>query len=237
MEFSSAPIIQVKDASIYQESQMVLKEANFDIYKGEFVYLIGKTGSGKSSLLKTLYADLPLNTGDISIADHNLLSIKKAQVPFLRRKLGIIFQDFQLFYDRSVSDNLIFVMKATGWKNNVKMTERIKEVLQQVGLGSIENKMPHQLSGGEQQRLVIARSLINDPLIIIADEPTGNLDPDVAEGIMQLFLQINKGGTAILMATHNYEFLEKFQARVLKIENGELKDSAKEVFSYRHGNH
>jgi cell division transport system ATP-binding protein len=236
MEFSSAPIIQVKDASIYQESQMVLKEANFDIYKGEFVYLIGKTGSGKSSLLKTLYADLPLNTGDISIADHNLLSIKKAQVPFLRRKLGIIFQDFQLFYDRSVSDNLIFVMKATGWKNNVKMTERIKEVLQQVGLGSIENKMPHQLSGGEQQRLVIARSLINDPLIIIADEPTGNLDPDVAEGIMQLFLQINKGGTAILMATHNYEFLEKFQARVLKIENGELKDSAKEVFSYRHGN-
>lgn len=237
MEFSSAPIIQVKDASIYQESQMVLKEANFDIYKGEFVYLIGKTGSGKSSLLKTLYADLPLNTGDISIADHNLLSIKKAQVPFLRRKLGIIFQDFQLFYDRSVSDNLIFVMKATGWKSNVKMAERIKEVLQQVGLGSIENKMPHQLSGGEQQRLVIARSLINDPLIIIADEPTGNLDPDVAEGIMQLFLQINKGGTAILMATHNYEFLEKFQARVLKIENGELKDSAKEVFSYRHGNH
>lgn len=237
MEFSSAPIIQVKDASVYQENQMVLKEANFDIHKGEFVYLIGKTGSGKSSLLKTLYADLPLNTGDVSIADYNLLKIKKSQVPFLRRKLGIIFQDFQLFYDRSVAENLTFVMKATGWKNKAKMNARIKEVLQQVGLGAIENKMPHQLSGGEQQRLVIARSLINDPLIIIADEPTGNLDPEIAEGIMQLFLQINKGGTAILMATHNYEFLEKFQARVLKIEQGELKDSAKEVFSYRHENH
>jgi len=237
MEFSSAPIIQVKEASVYQDSQLVLKEANFDIYKGEFVYLIGKTGSGKSSLLKTLYADLPLNTGEISIADYNLLKIKKSEVPFLRRKLGIIFQDFQLFYDRTVADNLIFVMKATGWKSKTKMNARIKEVLQQVGLGNIENKMPHQLSGGEQQRLVIARSLINDPLIIIADEPTGNLDPEIAEGIMQLFLQINKGGTAVLMATHNYEFLEKFQARVLKIENSELKDSAKEVFSYRHGNH
>jgi len=237
MEFSSAPIIQVKEASVYQDSQLVLKEANFDIYKGEFVYLIGKTGSGKSSLLKTLYADLPLNTGEISIADYNLLKIKKSEVPFLRRKLGIIFQDFQLFYDRTVADNLIFVMKATGWKSKTKMNARIKEVLQQVGLGNIENKMPHQLSGGEQQRLVIASSLFNDPLIIIADEPTGNLDPEIAEGIMQLFLQINKGGTAVLMATHNYEFLEKFQARVLKIENSELKDSAKEVFSYRHGNH
>ncbi len=234
MEFSSDPIISVQNAFIYQESQLVIKEAGFNISKGEFVYLIGRTGSGKSSLLKTLYADLPLTSGEITIADFHLHSISRSQVPFLRRKLGIIFQDFQLFYDRSVADNLLFVMKATGWKSTAKMRDRITEVLFQVGLSSLDNKMPHQLSGGEQQRLVVARSLLNDPLIIIADEPTGNLDPEVAEGIMQLFLQINKGGTAVLMATHNYEFLAKFPARVLKIDNGALKDSLKDSFSYRH---
>lgn len=234
MEFSSEPIIKVSEAAIYQETQLVLKNANFDIHKGEFVYLIGRTGSGKSSLLKTLYADLPFKNGAIEIAGYDLANLKTSEIPFLRRKLGIIFQDFQLFYDRTVADNLMFVMKATGWKSTAKMRDRINEVLFQVGLGSMDGKMPHQLSGGEQQRLVVARSLINDPLIIIADEPTGNLDPDVAEGIMQLFLQINKGGTAILMATHNYDFLDKFPARVLKIEADNIKDSAKEVFSYRH---
>lgn len=234
MEFSSEPIISVQNAFIYQENQLVIKEAGFNISKGEFVYLIGRTGSGKSSLLKTLYADLPLTSGEITIADFQLHEISRSQIPYLRRKLGIIFQDFQLFYDRSVADNLMFVMKATGWKSTAKMRDRITEVLFQVGLSSLDNKMPHQLSGGEQQRLVVARSLLNDPLIIIADEPTGNLDPEVAEGIMQLFLQINKGGTAVLMATHNYEFLAKFPARVLKIDNGSLKDSARDSFSYRH---
>ncbi len=237
MEFSSEPIISVQNAFIYQESQLVLKEANFNISKGEFVYLIGRTGSGKSSLLKTLYADLPLTSGKISIADFQLHNLSRSQIPFLRRKLGIIFQDFQLFYDRTVADNLMFVMKATGWTSTAKMRDRITEVLFQVGLSSLDNKMPHQLSGGEQQRLVVARSLLNDPLIIIADEPTGNLDPEVAEGVMQLFLQINKGGTAVLMATHNYDFLDKFPARVLKIDNGRLKDSSSDPFSYRNENY
>lgn len=233
MEFSSDPIISVKEASIYQEKRLVLKEVNFDIYKGEFVYLIGRTGSGKSSLLKTLYADLPLSVGEIQIAKYSLSKIKKSEIPFLRRKIGIIFQDFQLFYDRTVTENLMFVMRATGWKSTGKMKSRIAEVLMQVGLGAVDSKMPHQLSGGEQQRLVVARSLLNEPLIIVADEPTGNLDPEVAEGIMQLFKDINKSGTAVLMATHNYTFLDQYPARVLKIESGTVKDSATQSFSYR----
>lgn len=234
MEFSTAPIASLHDAYIYQDEREILENINFDLLKGEFVYLIGKTGSGKSSLLKTLYADLPLAHGQGKVAGFELNKIKQAKVPYLRRKLGIIFQDFQLFFDRTVSENLVFVMQATGWSNGAKMKARIAEVLMQVGLGTLGNKYPHQLSGGEQQRLVVARALINEPLLIIADEPTGNLDPQVSDSIMQLFRDINKLGTAVLMATHNYHFLEKYPSRVLKIEDGRLKDSANEVFSFHY---
>jgi len=233
MEFSTAPIVSVQNASIYQDDIEVLKNINFDIYKGAFLYLIGRTGSGKSSLLKTLYADLPLKEGAISVCGFDIKKIKKSKVPFLRRKLGIIFQDFQLFYDRTVTENLLFVMKATGWKNKVKMQNRISDVLMQVGLGTAGNKFPHQLSGGEQQRIVVARALINEPHLIVADEPTGNLDPEVADGIMDIFKAINKSGTAVLMATHNYAFIEKYPSRVLKIEDYGIKDSSKEFFTLR----
>lgn len=232
MEFSSEPVLSVKNVTIYQEQIPVLSNVNFDIQKGEFVYLIGRTGGGKSSLLKTLYADLPLKEGEISVASYNLHRLKKSEIPYLRRRIGVIFQDFQLLYDRTIAENLIFVMKATGWTDKVKMKSRLAEVLMRVGLGSSANKMPHQLSGGEQQRIVFARALVNDPLILMADEPTGNLDPDVAEDIIGLFKEINKSGTTIFMATHNHTFLDRHPARVLKIENGKVLDSAKEVFSF-----
>lgn len=228
--FSTDPVVRVSDAHIFQDNNTVLRDISFDIDKGEFVFLVGRTGSGKSSLLKTFYADLDLRLGDISVAGFNIRGIKDSQVPKLRRKLGIIFQDFQLFPDRSVDDNLMFVLKATGWKDNGKMRARLSEVLMQVGLGSVEKKMPHQLSGGEQQRVVIARALLNEPLILIADEPTGNLDPEVSHGILKLFQQINKSGTAVLMATHDYPLIKKFPARILKCENGKVIDSAKEPF-------
>ena len=230
MSFSSEPVLQVSDATIFQENNAVSNHINFDIEKGEFVYLVGRTGSGKSSLLKTLYADLPLRLGDIRLASFNIREIKRKEVPFLRRKIGIIFQDFQLFPDRSVADNIFFVMKATGWKDRAKMKSRLAEVLMRVGLGSVSAKMPHQLSGGEQQRIVIARALINEPTILFADEPTGNLDPEVSDGIFKLFLEINKSGTAILMATHNHHFIEQYPARVLKCDKGRLLDSNKEKF-------
>lgn len=228
--FSSDPVVRVSDAHIFQDNSTVLRDISFDIGKGEFVFLVGRTGSGKSSLLKTLYADLDLRLGDITIAGFNIRGIKDSQVHKLRRKLGIIFQDFQLFPDRTVDENLMFVLKATGWSDNGKMRARLSEVLMQVGLGSVEKKMPHQLSGGEQQRVVIARALLNEPLILIADEPTGNLDPEVSLGILKLFQQINKSGTAILMATHDYPLIKKFPARILKCENGKVVDSAKEPF-------
>lgn len=228
--FSSDPVVQVKEATIFQEHNTVLGDVTFNIEKGEFVFLVGRTGSGKSSLLKTMYADLPLRMGDIRIAGFDIRGIKSSQVPMLRRKLGIIFQDFQLFPDRSVSDNLMFVMKATGWKDKAKMRARLTEVLMQVGLGSVEKKMPHQLSGGEQQRIVVARALLNEPQILIADEPTGNLDPEVSDGILKIFQQINNSGTAILMATHDYRLIKKFPARILKCEDSMMKDSAKEHF-------
>jgi cell division transport system ATP-binding protein len=228
--FSTDPVVRVSDAHIFQDNNTVLRDINFDIEKGEFVFLVGRTGSGKSSLLKTLYADLDLRLGDINVGGFNIRGIRDSQVPKLRRKLGIIFQDFQLFPDRSVDDNLMFVLKATGWKDNGKMRGRLSEVLMQVGLGSVEKKMPHQLSGGEQQRVVIARALLNEPLILIADEPTGNLDPEVSHGILKLFQQINKSGTAVLMATHDYPLIKKFPARILKCENGKVIDSAKEPF-------
>jgi cell division transport system ATP-binding protein len=228
--FSSDPVVRVKDASIFQEQNTVLRDINFEIDKGEFVFIIGRTGSGKSSLLKTLYADLPLRQGEMSVAGFSIREIKSQQVPLLRRKIGIIFQDFQLLPDRTVGENLLFVMKATGWKDNAKMKNRLAEVLMQVGLGAVEKKMPHQLSGGEQQRVVIARALLNEPVILIADEPTGNLDPEVAQGIMKIFQQINKSGTAILMATHSYGLIKKFPTRVLKCEDGKLLDSNKDQF-------
>lgn len=228
--FSNEPVVQVKDASIFQDHSTVLADINFEIAKGEFVFLVGKTGSGKSSLLKTLYADLPLRLGEIVVAGYSIRKIKASEVPLLRRKLGIIFQDFQLFPDRSVAENLMFVMKATGWRDNGKMRARMSEVLMQVGLGSVEKKMPHQLSGGEQQRVVIARALLNEPQILLADEPTGNLDPEISDGILKLFQQINKSGTAILMATHDYRVIKKFPTRILKCEDTRVVDSAREHF-------
>ncbi|MEO9871408.1 cell division ATP-binding protein FtsE [Ekhidna sp.] len=230
MPFSEEPIVNVSNASIFQEDHTVLSEIDFLVDKGEFVYIIGRTGSGKSSLLKTLYADLPLRLGHVEVVGFPISSIKPKDVPYLRRKIGIIFQDFELFYDRSVADNLTFVMKATGWKDPAKMKNRIAEVLMRVGLGAISAKMPHQLSGGEQQRVVIARAMVNEPQILFADEPTGNLDPDVSDGILKLFEEINNSGTAVLMATHNHKFIEKFPHRVLKCEKGRILDSSKEKF-------
>lgn len=228
--FSNDPVVKVKDASIFQDHNTVLENVDFEIAKGEFVFLVGKTGSGKSSLLKTLYADLPLRLGEIEVAGYSIRKIRPSEVPLLRRKLGIIFQDFQLFSDRTVAENLLFVMKATGWRDKGKMRARIAEVLMRVGLGSVERKMPHQLSGGEQQRVVIARALLNEPQILLADEPTGNLDPAVSDGILKLFQQINNSGTAILMATHDYRIIRKFPARILKCDNMRIIDSAKEHF-------
>lgn len=225
MDFSTQPVLQVSKATIFQGEIPVLTDVNFAVEKHEFVFLIGRTGSGKSSLLKTLYADLQLQEGHAEVVGYSLEKIKTKDVPFLRRKIGIIFQDFQLFTDRSIQENLAFVLKATGWTDAVKIKSRISEVLLQVGLTDALTKMPHQLSGGEQQRVVIARALLNNPSILLADEPTGNLDPDVADGIFKLFQEINKQGTAILMATHNHELLRKFPYRVLKCEKGRLLDS------------
>jgi cell division transport system ATP-binding protein len=215
-------IIQLSDLSIYQRNILVLSQVNLSIASGEFVYLIGKTGTGKSSLLKTLYAELQVTEGEATVAGYNLKTIKRREVPFLRRKLGIVFQDFQLLSDRSVTDNLLFVLRATGWDDKVAMEERIKDVLDKVGLGTKGFKMPHQLSGGEQQRVSIARALLNDPELILADEPTGNLDPETSEGIMALLFDISRSGRAVLMATHNYALMEKFPSRTLKCEDGRV---------------
>lgn len=218
-------LIELKDAYVYQGGTLVLNGVSFGVGKGEFVYLIGKTGSGKSSLLKTLYGDLPLDQGSGSCVGYDLGSLKRGDVPYLRRKLGIVFQDFQLLTDRTVSDNLMFVMKATGWKDEKKMQQKVDEVLTKVGLQTKGFRMPHELSGGEQQRVVIARALVNDPELILADEPTGNLDPDTSDDIMQLLLRINKEmHTAILMATHNYYLIEKFPSRIIRCANGNIKD-------------
>ncbi len=226
--FSSDPVVRVQDVTVFQGKQPVLQNLSFQVEKGEFTFLVGRTGSGKSSLLKTMYADLPLRLGDMSVAGFNIRGIRPKEIPQLRRKIGIIFQDFQLFPDRSVADNLQFVMRATGWRDTIKMKSRLVDVLMQVGLGSVEKKLPHQLSGGEQQRVVIARALLNEPMILIADEPTGNLDPEVSAGILKLFQQINRSGTAILMATHSYGLIKRFPARILKCEEGRILDSNKD---------
>ena len=220
----SEPIIHIRNASIFQSHNPVLTEVNLDIEKGEFVYLIGKTGSGKSSLLKSIYADIELAEGTATVAGFELNNIRENQIPFLRRKLGIVFQDFQLLTDRSVNANLLFVLQATGWKDKVKIRERINEVLEKVGLATKGFKMPHELSGGEQQRIVIARALLNEPDIILADEPTGNLDPETTEGIMRLLFDIS-ANSAVLMATHNYPLMDKFPARIIRCEKGRLLDS------------
>ncbi|MBE6343676.1 MAG: ATP-binding cassette domain-containing protein [Lentimicrobiaceae bacterium] len=217
--------ISLKNASIYQHERCILKNVNFEIEEGEFVYLIGKTGSGKSSLLKTLYADLPAKEGDIMIAGYDLRKIRRRDIPMLRRKIGIVFQDFQLLYDRSVEDNLSFVLDATGWNDKTKISKRIDEVLQQVGLLHKRKVMPHQLSGGEQQRIAVARALLNDPNVILADEPTGNLDPETTNDVMDLLREISTKGKTILMATHNYNLILKYPSRIIKCEDGMVRDS------------
>ena len=218
-------VIQLKDVSIYQKQTIILTNVNIDIDKGEFVYLIGKTGSGKSSILKILYGELELNNGEGHIAGFDLRNLKRKQIPYLRRKLGIIFQDFQLLSDRTVNDNLLFVLKATGWTNKQDKQKRIQEVLEKVHLANKGVKMPHELSGGEQQRISIARALLNDPELILADEPTGNLDMETSEEIMNVLLEISKSGRAVLIATHDIMMFNKFPSRTIKIENGRIIDS------------
>lgn len=216
--------IDLKNVAIYQDKNLILSRVNIQVQKGEFIYLMGKTGSGKSSLLETLYGELPLVEGEGRIAEFDLRKLKRKQIPKLRRKLGIVFQDFQLLMDRSVKDNLFFVLHATGWKDKKAMQERVNDVLDKVGLQTKGFKMPHELSGGEQQRIAIARALLNDPEIILADEPTGNLDPETSEDIINLLLDISKTGRSVIFATHNILLVQRYPARTLRCEKGEILD-------------
>jgi cell division transport system ATP-binding protein len=217
-------IIDFQNASIFQDDYLVLSDVSFKVNQGEFVYLIGRVGSGKTSLIKTINAELPLKEGTADVAGFQLEKLRMKSVPNLRRKLGIVFQDFQLLIDRSIRDNLLFVLKATGWKNQTDIDARINEVLEKTGLEYKHYKMPHQLSGGDQQRVVIARALLNNPDIILADEPTGNLDPETSESIIKILFEISNSGRAVIMATHNYTLLKKFSARTLKCEDGKLSE-------------
>lgn len=219
------PIIYLRDIDIYQKNILILPKISLTINKGEFVYLIGKTGSGKSSILKVLIADLPPRGEEAKIVGYDLKKIKPKQIPYLRRKMGFVFQDYQLLSDKTVHDNLMFVLKATRWKDKNAMEDRIKEVLELVGLATKDFKYPHQLSGGEQQRVCIARALLNQPEMILADEPTGNLDPITSEEIFKIMHDINKTGTTILMATHNFSMIDRFPSRTICIEGNELIDS------------
>lgn len=218
----SQTILSLKNVSIYQENNLILSDINLEVQKGEFLYFIGKTGSGKSSFMKTLYADLPLTDGEGTFVGFDLATLKENDIPFLRRKIGIVFQDFKLLPDRSVTENMLFVLKATGWKDAAEMQEKIDEVLDKVGMKGFASKMPHQLSGGEQQRVAIARALLNDPEIILADEPTGNLDPQTSVEVLEVLKKINAIGKTIIMATHDYALLLKFPSKTLKCEEGAI---------------
>ena len=216
------PILSLKEVSVFQKDNMILTDVTLEVKKGEFVYLIGKTGSGKSSFMKTLYADLPLREGHGRIVGFNLKTLEEKQIPYLRRKLGIVFQDFKLLPDRNINNNLIFVLKATGWKDEAKMNEQIEDVLEKVGMKTKGFKFPHELSGGEQQRVAIARALLNDPELILADEPTGNLDPQTSVEVMKVLQEINKSGRTILMATHDYALLLKYPSKTLKCDGSKV---------------
>jgi cell division transport system ATP-binding protein len=216
-------LIEYSKASIYQEDKCVLKEFDFRLEEGEFVYLIGKVGSGKSSFLKTLYCELDIDSAEKAVVlERDLLNIKSKHIPELRREMGIVFQDFQLLHDRTVLSNLEFVLKAIGWKDKTKIAEKINQVLESVGMQNVKNKLPHELSGGEQQRVAIARALLNNPKIIVADEPTGNLDPETAEAIIILLKEITRTGTAVIMSTHNIPMLDKIPGIVYNCENGTM---------------
>lgn len=216
-------MLSYSHVNIYWGADLVLSDVNMELKQGEFIYLIGKTGTGKSSLLKTIYGEVPVMQGEASVCGYNLKQLKKSEVPFLRRKLGIVFQDFQLLNDRTVNDNLEFVLKATGWENKPKRYERMAEVLGEVGLSGMGAKMPFQLSGGEQQRLVIARAMLNNPPLFLADEPTGNLDPETSEDILKLLVRINQQhNTSILMATHNYQLIDKYPSKIYSFSSNSV---------------
>ena len=217
-------LLRLDGVEICRDENVILHDASFSLRSGEFVYVIGKVGSGKSSLLKSLYCEIPISQGDAWLLDYNLCKMKRKDIPYLRRKLGIVFQDFQLLTDRSVIKNLEFVLRATGWKKKSEIKERIDDVLHQVGMHNKGYKMPHELSGGEQQRIVIARALLNDPKLILADEPTGNLDPETSGQIVQLLHDICEKGTAVIMTTHNYTLVHNYPARIVKCENARLGD-------------
>jgi cell division transport system ATP-binding protein len=218
----SQAVLSLQNVSIYQGNRAVLSNINLEVNHGEFIYIIGKTGSGKSSFMKTLYGDLPLSEGQGTIVDFDLATLKEKEIPFLRRKIGIVFQDFQLLPDRNVMQNMLFVMKATGWTDSNSMQNKIDEVLDKVGMKAYADKMPHQLSGGEQQRVAIARALLNDPEFILADEPTGNLDPQTSAEVLELLKKINQNGKTIILATHDYALLMKFPSKTLKCEDGAI---------------
>ncbi|MCE7954664.1 MAG: ATP-binding cassette domain-containing protein [Bacteroidetes bacterium CHB6] len=222
MTTAEHPIVSLHEANIYVKKNLILTGVNLHVSKNEFVYLIGKTGSGKSSLLRVLFGDIKLNQGDGNVAGYNLVKLRQRDIPFLRRKLGIVFQDFQLLSDRTAKENLLFVLKATGWHDKNKIDDRINEVLQKVGLSTKGFKMPHELSGGEQQRLAIARALLNEPELILADEPSGNLDPETSNEIMNLFFELSKTRCSVIMATHNYSLIERFPARIIRLETGKV---------------
>ncbi|MBK9176085.1 MAG: ATP-binding cassette domain-containing protein [Flavobacteriales bacterium] len=219
---ADSPIIQLNGVRIFQRENLVLNNVDFAVYKGEFLYLIGRTGSGKSSLMRVLYGDVPLTEGEGFCCGFDLRKLKRSQVPFLRRKIGIVFQDFQLLSDRTVQQNLFFVMRATGWTDRKAMDARAQEVLEKVGLANKGYKMPHELSGGEQQRVSIARALLNDPELILADEPTGNLDPETTGEILDLLFAISQTGRSVIMATHDYTHMKKLNTRVVRCEEGKL---------------
>ncbi len=218
----SDTVLSLKNVTIYQENKVILSQINLEVQKGEFLYIIGKTGTGKSSFMKTLYADLPLTEGEGKIVGYDLAHLKEDEIPFLRRKLGVVFQDFLLLPDRSINENMLFVLKATGWTDVASMQNKIDEVLEKVGLIGIAKKMPHQLSGGEQQRVAIARALLNDPELILADEPTGNLDPQTSAEVLAVLKKINENGKTVIISTHDYAVIMKFPAKTLKCEDNTI---------------